>query len=498
MTQLSTSAFASTDPEKPERAPASYFTNRFHQQLWSDLPTAAFGLSALYVLFAIAHPFTVGGAAGRRLTGLAAASAVVLFLFGLWLRRSKQVRLANLTAGIFAVIALANATYHLLQTQDPAQFTNFILLVVAIGAFFLSSGWCLAAVSLVGFVWGAAIYALPNPNAVHNAFAFVSASLVATLAFRFRTRALRSFFEREWSELRHLEKLEATEAELIRTNAELEDRVTSRTAELQLQVEQTRKMEQAIYDAEKLATTGRMAAILAHEINNPLDTVVNSLYLLENAELRPDERKYLELASAELQRVVRITRHTLGFYRKGEAPKLFDCALVAMEVISTLAPMANGLGVQLEIRTQGTPMLEGFAAEIRQLLTNLIMNAIDAESSRVRVRVGPSTDRRGRGIHGVRISVLDNGKGITKEHAGDLFEPFFTTKGEKGTGLGLWVCKGIAQKHNGTITFRSIVRPRGSVFSLFVPSGQSYDPPLSGADVSQTTAAEAVQPIRVP
>ena len=471
MTLQSNFVPASARAEKPERPPASYLTARFDQQLWSDLPTAALSLAVLYTVFAFAHPFTVGGTAGWKLTALASASAIFLFVLGLWLRRSNKFGVANLIAAILAMVALANATSHLLLTRDPSQFTNLLLLVVAIGAFFLSPRWCIASIAVVGLVWGAAIFRLPNPNAVHYAFAFISASLVAGLAFRFRTHALLSSFEREWSELRHLEKLETTEAELIRTNTELEDRVAVRTTELQLQVEQTRKMEQAIFDAEKLATTGRMAAILAHEINNPLDTVVNCLFLLQNAELRDEERKFLELASAELNRVVRITRQTLGFYRKGEAPKTFDCSSVVMDVISTFAPMANGLGVQLEFRSLGTPVLEGFAPEIRQLLTNLLMNAIDAESSRIRVRVVPSFDRRVPEVKGVRISVLDNGKGVAKEHVRDLFEPFFTTKGEKGTGLGLWVCKGIVQKHHGAIGFRSHLGPgsRGSVFSVFLP-----------------------------
>ena len=495
MSQQSGSPAASLSAEKLERPAASYLKERFDRQLWSDLPVAAFSLSILYAVFACAHPFTVSGAAGWQLTSVAAASAALLFGLGLWLRHSLQFRLANLTVAIFAMIALANTAAHLLLTRDLSQFSNFILLVVAIGAFSLSARWCVGAIVIVGLVWGAAVYTLPHTNPVHYAFAFVSASLVAGLAFRFRTRALHAFFEREWSEQRHLEKLEATEAELIRTNAELEDRVAARTAELQLQVEQMRKMEQAIFDAEKLATTGRMAAILAHEINNPLDTVVNCLYLLANAELRPEERKYLELASAELQRVVRITRHTLGFYRKGEAPKMFDCSNVAMEVVSTLAPMANGLGVGLECRSMGKPLLEGFSSEIRQLLTNLIMNAIDAESSRIRVRVIPSIDWRVPELKGVRISVLDNGKGIAKEHVRDLFEPFFTTKGEKGTGLGLWVCKGIVQKHNGSIAFRSILRSpgRGSVFSVFVPTGSTGDPGPVNSNVPET-----VQPVRTP
>ena len=100
------------------------------------------------------------------------------------------------------------------------------------------------------------------------------------------------------------------------------------------------------------------------------------------------------------------------------------------------------------------------------------MNAMDAESTIVRVSISASRDLRDPERLGVRISVGDNGKGVSKEDAPKVFEPFYTTKGEKGTGLGLWVCKGIVQKHDGVISFRSVVRPlsRGSIFSVFLPS----------------------------
>jgi signal transduction histidine kinase len=458
--------------DQPEQPPVSYLKAEFDKQLWSDLPVAALILSILYVIFGISHPFTVGGKLGLRLTILAGSSAVVLFLCRLWLQRSKSYHLANLTAAIFAGIVLCNSAFHLIVTRDPAQFTNFVVLVVAIGTFFLSLPWCVAAIIVVGAVWGAALQFLGREHTAHYVFAFVTASVVASLAFRFRTHALRSSIVTAWSEHRHLVRLEVAEAQLIVANTELEARVLERTAELHDQIEQRRKMEQAVLEAEKLATTGRMAAILAHEINNPLDTIVNCLHLLNNENLRSPERTYLEVAVAELQRVVHITRHTLGLYRKGEQPETFDCSGVATDVISTLVPLANGRGVQLESRIQGGQIIRGFSGEIRQLLTNLIVNAVDAESTIVRVTIYASRNRRDPNQIGVRISVADNGKGVSKEYGPRVFEPFFTTKGEKGTGLGLWVCKGIVQKHEGAIGFRSLLTPvrRGSVFSVFLPS----------------------------
>jgi signal transduction histidine kinase len=467
--------------ERTERPPSTYVDSEFDKQLWSDLPVAAFCLSILYVLFALSHPFTVGGKTGLKLTALAGSSALILFLFGLWLRRSKTFHLANLTAAIFAAIVLCNSASHLVETRDPAQFTNFVVLVVAIGTFFLSWRWCVAALAVVGAVWGAALQFLGREHTAHYIFAFITSSVVAALAFRFRTHALRCSIVGAWSEHRHLAKLEAAEAQLILANTELEKRVAQRTAELHDQVEQKRKMEQAVLEAEKLATTGRMAAILAHEINNPLDTIVNCLHLLNNESLQSAARTYLELAIEELHRVVRITRHTLGFYRRGEKPETFDCSCVATEVVSAFAPLANERGVQLEARIQDSQVMSGFSGEIRQLLTNLIMNAMDAGGTIVRVRIFASHDRRDAERLGIRISVADNGKGVSHEHAPKVFEPFFTTKGEKGTGLGLWVCKGIVHKHNGAIAFRSLVLPlqRGSVFSAFLPSAHAQQAMLA-------------------
>ena len=261
----------STKTAYSEQPSDSYVVYELNRQLWSDLRIASFSLSLLYLIFAIAHPFTVGGETGRKLTIIAASSSMVLFLCGLWLRRSGSFRLANVTAAIFAAIVLFNSAFHLVATRDPAQSSNFVLLVVAIGTFFLSLRWCVAAIVVVGAAWAGAIHFVRSDHLGHYIFAFITASLVAALAFRFRTHALRCSIVGVWKECHHREKLEAAEAELIRANSELEERVAERTAELQDQIEQTRMMEQAVLESEMLAAAGRMAATIAHEINNPLD-----------------------------------------------------------------------------------------------------------------------------------------------------------------------------------------------------------------------------------
>ncbi len=468
-------------PSMAAKPDESYIDSEFDRDLWSDISVAAFSLAVLYVVFAVAHPFTVGGATGWKLAGLAGLSAVTLFALGLWSRRSQRYHLANLTAAILAAIVLVNSAFHLAATADPAQFTNFMVLLIAIGTFFLSLRWLVGGIAVIGIAWMAMLPFVGRAHTVHYVFAFVTTSLVAALAFSFRTRALRRAIVGAWTESQNREQLERVDAELLRMNSELEERVNLRTAELQRQVEQTLRMEQAVLESEKLATTGRMAAALAHEINNPLDAIVNCLYLLDHADLSSAERKYLELAKEELQRVVRITRHTLSFYRKGDKPAVFDSSELAAEVISAFQPMATSRGIQLEPRIQGGQTLEGFPGGIRQVLTNLIINALDAGGAIIRVRVINSCDRRNPAVRGVRISVADKGKGIAKADAPNLFEPFFTTKGEKGTGLGLWVCRGIVQNHHGTIRVRSVAGPqgRGTVFSVFIPSALASQPVMS-------------------
>jgi PAS domain S-box-containing protein len=239
-------------------------------------------------------------------------------------------------------------------------------------------------------------------------------------------------------------------------------------------ITELRRTEEALRKAERLATTGRMAATLAHEIKNPLDTIGNILYLLRSVALSEEARKYIEIATNELERASEISQLTLGMQRgssKNTVPLLVTNLIE--NVLSLYCVRTRELGIKVVRKYGDKGMLIGFPVELQQVFSNLIVNAIDAMSSvgdklilSVRRSRSPETGERG-----VRISVLDNGPGISPEHGGRLFEPFYTTKGEEGTGIGLWVSRSIVQKHGGTLRVHSSVRKgrSGTCFSVFLP-----------------------------
>jgi PAS domain S-box-containing protein len=250
------------------------------------------------------------------------------------------------------------------------------------------------------------------------------------------------------------------------------------------------KAEEALRKADRISAAGKMAATVAHEINNPLASVVNSLYLLGNEPLTDTARNYLEMARAELQRVVHITRQTLAFHRTADSPTVFNISALAGEVASAFQPVAKTQSVELEFTSEGAHFMHGFAGEIRQVLTNLVTNSLEAESSSVKLRVRHSRDWGIPERRGVRITLADDGKGIRKEHLHSIFEPFFTTKGEKGTGLGLWVTRGIVGKHEGNIRIRSTAAKgrSGTCISMFLPTLVAHIPKSHPAATSSTVA----------
>ncbi len=237
-------------------------------------------------------------------------------------------------------------------------------------------------------------------------------------------------------------------------------------------VSEKKRAEEARRESEKLALAGRLAATLAHEVNNPLESVTNLIYLAKMGSNSPKTDKYLQLAESEVQRAAQITRMTLGFYRDRAAPKLFDPRELSENIMEMLGTKI--LNKQIEIRREYAESVSilGFEGEIRQGLANLLANAIDASDAgsciRVRIRAARHTKT---GQPGVRISIVDNGSGIGFQQRGRLFEPFHTTKGEIGTGLGLWVTRGIIEKHGGSIRLRSRTDAlrRGTTFSVFLP-----------------------------
>jgi signal transduction histidine kinase len=233
----------------------------------------------------------------------------------------------------------------------------------------------------------------------------------------------------------------------------------------------------ALMQSEKFAAAGRLAATIAHEINNPLEAITNLFYLLNTHPSLDDQaRHYANLCEQELGRVSHIVKQTLGFYRAVASPTRVRVAEIARNVLGLQRKSLERARVHVIEELWCTDEVFAYTGELRQVILNLVTNATDAmpAGGTLRVRVHASTDPRDNSRHGVRVTVADTGNGIRQEDRARLFQAFFSTKGEKGTGLGLWVTKSIVQKHEGSIRFRSRVgRHHGTAFSVFFPAEPS-------------------------
>jgi PAS domain S-box-containing protein len=232
-----------------------------------------------------------------------------------------------------------------------------------------------------------------------------------------------------------------------------------------------RKAEEALRRNERLAMAGRLSAAIAHEINNPLDAVSNLLYLARRDQAGREE--YLHIAEKELQRVSAIAQQTLGFVREGSSPSRLNVGEVLDQVIHLYSTKLESKRIQVSRQYGAQLEVCGFPGELRQLFSNLVINASDAvsEGGLVHFRIARAHDYAGGYRAGVRVTIADNGTGIRRSDMANIFEPFFTTKKDLGTGLGLWLSNGIAQKHGGWIRVRSRANPepRGTVFTVFLP-----------------------------
>lgn len=239
-------------------------------------------------------------------------------------------------------------------------------------------------------------------------------------------------------------------------------------------IEERLRTEHALRRSEKLAATGRLAASIAHEINNPLAALTNLIYLIESEAVLDVVRQYAHTAQEELARVAHITRQTLAFYRESTAPTQMNLAELIESALFLYASAIRNKNIEIkrELRFDGS--IHGYANELRQVFSNLVGNAIEAmpKDGCLRVRTYLSHEWSNSRKPGVRVVIGDTGEGIRPDHRAHLFEPFFTTKAEKGTGLGLWVSQGIVEKHGGFIRLKSSTGPqqRGTVFTIFLPT----------------------------
>ncbi len=246
-------------------------------------------------------------------------------------------------------------------------------------------------------------------------------------------------------------------------------------AKIARDITQRKRTEQALRTTERLASVGRLAATVAHEINNPLAAVTNLIYLSKQLAARDDVRQYLGFAEEELERVSHLTKQTLGFYRETKDPSVTTVGSTISSLIAVFASRMRNKGIEICPEIKQDPEIYAVPGEVRQLVGNLLSNSIDAVESggKIRIRVSSAAEWNGTHRPGVRLTIADSGSGIPSQVRSKLFEPFFTTKKEVGTGLGLWVCKSIVEKHQGSIRVKSATASGKSwtAFSVFLPLG---------------------------
>ena len=245
-------------------------------------------------------------------------------------------------------------------------------------------------------------------------------------------------------------------------------------------VSERMRAEEALRKTEKLAATGRLAASIAHEINNPLEAITNLLFLLRNfSGLPPGALHYLEMAEHETRRITEIAQQTLRFYRQSTLPQRTPLSELIDSVLDLYKSRMHTLNIEVERDYDPAETLFCFSGEIRQVVANLVGNAVDAmpAGGELKIRARRARDWRSPRRDGVRITVADSGAGMDAETRERVFEAFFTTKEDVGTGLGLWVSQEIIAKHSGVVRVRSRLaapgRRSGTIFQIFIPDDES-------------------------
>ena len=269
------------------------------------------------------------------------------------------------------------------------------------------------------------------------------------------------------------------EADRLRSISQLQQKAQALDAEIAERKdaqESLHQREMALQDAVQHAAMGKLAAVIAHEINNPLEVIANVFYLLrDHPSLDENARSLAQIAEEEISRVRQIANQTLAFYRESGKPISLSLSHVLDGVLEIYARSLKANGVSVERKCSASREILAFPVEIRQVFVNLIGNALEAMPDGGVLRIGihdssECVDNSRRA--GICVNITDTGVGIPAEYRDKLFQPFVTTKAEKGTGLGLWVSRGIVQKLGGTIRFRT-TKIRGKTitsFAVFIPT----------------------------
>jgi PAS domain S-box-containing protein len=245
--------------------------------------------------------------------------------------------------------------------------------------------------------------------------------------------------------------------------------------------------EQAIKNQEQLAAFGKLASAIVHEIRNPLEGALNLIFLAQTAATLDDARMYLQRAEDELSRASNIVVQGLQFPRQSPAPQVTSMVDLLQSVLILFRGKLDRAHVHVDFRHTDSPQLLCFPGEIRQVLTNLIVNAVDAMpgGGHLCIRLKPAPDWRSDRA-GVRVTIADTGVGMSPRTRRKIYQAFFTTKGASGSGIGLWVTANIVNKHQGSIHVRSssVSGASGTVFTLIFPHGGVAGKPEGFSDLN--------------
>jgi PAS domain S-box-containing protein len=247
--------------------------------------------------------------------------------------------------------------------------------------------------------------------------------------------------------------------------------VTVGASKVARDVSERRKMERLLIQSEKLAATGRMAATIAHEINNPLEAVMNLIYLARSSpSVDAEVQSYLTTAEQEIERVSLIARQALGHFRETNSASEFQVNDLLLHVLAVYEPKLLASGVRIDRTLEATRMVRGKRGELTQVFSNLLSNAADAmpDGGVLTLKISEVT---GQEVEGVLVEVGDNGPGVPVELRDRVFEAFFTTKQVRGTGIGLWISRQFIERHGGTLRMETSTEEptRGTRMRIFLP-----------------------------